>query len=239
MTCFDSQVIRRMTVFVLDECGRIPTDIENDTPALKGLADAIQTLEITRNVDIPTTTPTKVVSGRTCNKPRPNPTDNGFSYAITFCGSNPLFEAATGYKTIQYDGEDIVGFIDVNIAGTTSVALEIIFEPTSDSCVPGEQPQCRAVLIPRLEQWAQTTAATYNGDDVPDLVMTGQSAVSASIFGNYSTVGELPTYLSAWADEDTFEAINDGVGWQYTRFIDCPPEDTESACVFSPIETGS
>lgn len=237
MSCFDSQVIQRMTAFALDSCGRIPTDVENDTPALKGLADAIQTVVNARQVDVPTDNTAKVISGRTCSKPRGTPTDRGFSYTLTFCGQNPLFEVITGYKTLDLDGEDIVGWEDVNISAQTNIALEIIFTPSADACAAGEAPQCQALLIPMLEQWVRGGDNTYNGSDVPDLVMTGQTRLNANLFGNYADVGDLPTYLSAWAPK--FDDIATGRAWAYTRLVDCPEDDTESPCVFSPIETAS
>lgn len=237
MTCFDSQVIRRMTAFALDECGRIPTSVENATPTIKGLADTIQTVVRTRNVDIPADNTTKVVSGRTCSKPRGTPTDNGFSYTLTFCGQNPIFEAIAGYKTLDYDGEDIVGWEDNEISTQTNVALEIIFTPSTDACAVGEAAQCQALLIPMLEQWVKGGDDTFNGTDVPDLVMTAQTRKNANLFGNYATVGELPTYLGTWATK--FDDIGTGRSWSYTWLTDCPEEDTESSCVFSPIETGS
>jgi len=237
VTCFDSQVIQRMTAFVLDECGRIPTTVENATPALKGLADSIQTLVRARQVDIPADNTTKVVSGRTCSKPRGTPTDRGFAYTLTFCGQNPLFEVITGYKTLDLVGEEIVGWEDVNISGSTNIALEVVFTPSADSCAVGEAAKCQALLVPMLEQWVKGGDDTYNGSDVPDLVMTGQTRLNANLFGNYATVAELPTYLSSWADK--FDDIATGRSWSYSRLVDCPAEDTESACVFSPIETGS
>lgn len=237
MTCFDSQVIQRLTVFLLDECGRIPTNADDPTPALKGLADAILTVGRTRNVDVPANTASKVVSGKTCSKPRGTPTDNGFAYTLTFCGQNPLFEVATGYKTLDRAGDDIVGWEDVQVSRQTNLAMEIIFTPSSDACAPGETPQCQALLVPNLEQWVRAGDDTFNGEDIPDLAMTGQTALSKNLFANYANAAALPTYLSAWAPK--FADIATGRSWSYTRLVDCPADDTESPCDFVAIETGS
>lgn len=237
MTCFDSQVIRRMTAFQLDECGRIPTDVENDTPALKGLEDAIQTFTRTRNVDIPADNFTKVVSGRTCTKPRPSPTDRGYQVGLTFCGGNPVFEAITGYRTLDYDGEDIVGWEDRELTGTNRVALEVIFEPSTDACAGGEAAQCIAVLIPQLEQWVKSGDEVADGETIGDLQMQAQTALNANLFANYATVGELPTYLGHWAPK--FDDINTGRSWVYTRLIDCPTVVPGDACALVAIEDGS
>lgn len=237
MTCFDTQVIRRMTAFQLDECGRIPTDIENANPALKGLEDAVQTFTRTRNVDIPADNFTKVVSGRTCSKPRPSPTDRGYQIALTFCGGNPVFEAITGYKTLDLVGEDIVGWEDRELTGTNRVALEVIFEPSVDACAVGESAQCIAVLIPQLEQWVKSGDETADGETVPDLQMQAQTALNANLFANYATVAELPTYLGHWAPK--FDDINTGRSWTYTRLIDCPTVVASDGCTLSAIEDGS
>lgn len=228
MTCFDSQVIERVTLIRLDACGRIPTELADPTPALKGLAGTTQTIAITRNVDIPTSTPTKVVNGRTCTKPRPSPTDRGFSYVLTLCGQNPFAEVIAGYKTLDLSGSDVIGWEDVNISGSPKAALEIIFTPSSDACASGEDAQCNAVLIPMLEQFVRSGTDTYNGEAVPDLVLTAQTALNPNLFSNY-TSGTLPPYLAHWAPK--FAAIGTGRSWQYSRLIDCPVhDDTEDAC---------
>lgn len=228
MTCYDSQVIQRLTAIRLDSCGRIPLTADDATPAIKGLADAIQQVTRSRQIDLPTATVTKTVAGGTCTKPRPNPTDRGFNFGLTFCGGNPIFEVITGYKTLDLDGADIVGWEDVNVSTQAKVALEIIFTPSADTCAAGEEPQCIAVLVPLLEQWVRSGDETYNGDDVPDLVMTGSTTLSANLFSNYSS-GTLPGYLSHWADK--FDDIATGRSWIYTRLIDCPTDDSsEDPC---------
>lgn len=237
MTCFDTQVIRRMTAFQLDECGRIPTDVENATPALKGLEDALQTFTRTRNVDIPADNFTKVVSGRTCTKPRPSPTDRGYQVALAFCGGNPVFEAITGYRTLDYDGANIIGWEDRELTGTNRVALEIIFEPSTDACEVGASAQCIAVLIPQLEQWVKSGDETADGETVPDLQMQAQTALNANLFANYATSGDLPTYLSHWAPK--FADINTGRSWMYTRLIDCPTVDVSDGCTLVAIDEAS
>lgn len=237
MTCFDSQVIQRLTVFTLDECGRIPTTVAEPTPALKGLADSILTVVRTRNVDVPTATPQKVISGKSCTKPRASPTDNGFGYTFTFCGQNPLFEVATGYKTLDMAGPDIIGWEDVQVSTQSNVAVEIVFTPSSDACEIGQAPQCQALLIPKIEQWVRGGDDTFNGADIPDLVMTGQTALNKNLFTNYANAAALPAYLAHWAPK--FADVATGRSWSYTRFIDCPPEDLESPCEFSAMNTGS
>jgi hypothetical protein len=237
VTCFDSQVIQRMTLFVLDECGRIPTDASNPTPALKGLSDTITQVVRSRNLTLPTDNTVKVVSGRTCSKPRGTPTDLGYNYTINFCGPNPVFESAVGFVDLDMDGETIVGWEDNNISSSTFAALELVFTPSADACEPGETPQCRALLIPMLEQWVRGGDETFNGNDVSDLVMTGTTRKNGNLFDNYADVSELPTYLGHWAPK--FADIATGRAWSYNRLIDCPAEDVESACEFSPIETGS
>lgn len=233
MTCFDSQVIQRLTAIRLDACGRIPLTGDDATPALKGLSSSIQQVVRTRQIDLPTTTVTKTVSGGTCTKPRPNPTDRGFSYALTFCGGNPLFEVFAGYKTLDLTGAEIVGWEDVNVAAQAKIALEIIFTPSSDSCAGGAAAQCIALLVPMLEQWVRSGDETYNGDAVPDLVMTGQTTLSANLFANFSA-GTLPGYLAHW--QSKFNDIATGRSWSYTRFIDCPVDDpSETSCEFAAL----
>ena len=229
MSCYDSQHIRRLTAIRLDACGRIPLTADDPAPALKGLAGGTQTLTITRQMDVPTDTIVKTVNGGTCQKPRPNPTDRGFSYALLFCGQNPLFEVLAGYKTLDLDGPDIVGWEDVVITTLPKLALEVIFEPSADACAGGEEPQCTAVLIPATEQWVRSGDAAFNGDAIPDLVMTGQTAKNQNLFQNYTDV-TLPPYLEHWAPK--FDDIATGRSWVYSRLIDCPTEDgSEDPCV--------
>lgn len=237
MTCFDSQVIRRMTAIQLDECGRIPTTGENATPAIKGLENAIQNFTRTRQVDIPADNTTKTVSGGTCTKPRANPTDRGYQIAITFCGANPIFEAITGYKTLDMDGADVIGWEDRELTGTNRVALEVIFEPSTDACAGGEAAKCIAVLIPFLEQWVKSGDETSDGESVPDLQMQAQTALSANIFANYATSGDLPDYLAHWAPK--FDDIATGRSWMYTYLIDCPTVTDEDACTLVAINDAS
>jgi hypothetical protein len=237
VTCFDTQVIRRMTAFQLDECGRIPTEEDNPAPALKGLEDALQTFTRTRNVDVPADNFTKVVSGRTCTKPRPSPTDRGYQVALTFCGGNPVFEAITGYRTLDFSGEDIVGWEDRELTGTNRVALEVIFEPSVDSCAIGEAAQCIAVLIPQLEQWVKSGDETADGETVPDLQMQAQTALNANLFANYATSAELPDYLDHWAPK--FDDISTGRSWVYTRLIDCPTVVPSDGCTLTAIDEAS
>lgn len=237
MTCYDSQVIRRMTAFQLDECGRIPTEGENATPALKGLEDAIQTFTRTRQVDIPADNITKTVSGRTCTKPRANPTDRGYSVALTFCGGNPIFEAVTGYKTLDLDGVTIVGWEDRELTGTNRVALEVIFEPSTDACAGGEAAQCIAVLIPFLEQWVKSGDEVTDGEQIPDLQMTAQTALSKNLFANYVNAAALPEFLAHWAPK--FDDIATGRSWTYSRLIDCPEVETYDACVLVAVDSES
>lgn len=228
MSCYDSQVIERLTAIRLDACGRIPLVVDDPTPALKGLADAIQTVTRTRQMDVPTSTIVKTVNGGTCTKPRPNPTDRGFSYALAFCGQNPLFEVLAGYKTLDLSGADIVGWEDIGITVLPKLALEVIFTPSADACVPGAAPQCIAVLIPELEQWVRSGDEAFNGDATPDLTMTGQTAKNANLFQNY-TAGTLPGYLAHW--QPKFADIATGRSWAYTRLIDCPVADgSEDPC---------
>lgn len=238
MTCFDSQIIRRLTAFELDACGAIPLAGTNPVPALKGLADGIQTVARSRNLDVPAQNTTKTVKGGTCTKPRGTPTDNGWDYTLTFCGSNPLFEAMTGYKTLDYSGSEIIGWEDVEISAVTAVALEIVFEPTTDSCAGGN-PLCRALFVPNLEAWVRGGDETYNGNDVPDLVMTGSTAKDTDAFGNYATSGELPSFLNHWAAK--FDDIKTGRSWSYSYQIDCPDVTTypQDQCRFAGIDNES
>lgn len=238
MTCYDSQLIRRLTLVRLDDCGRIPLPATDATPALKGLAGSVQQVVQTRQLDIPTQTPTKVVNGSTCSKPRATPTDRGYSFAVTFCGNNPIAEVAVGFKTLDMSGADIVGWEDVNISGSPKAALEIIFTPSADTCQTGEDPQCIAVLIPLLEQWVKSGDLTFNGADVPDLVLTAQTTLSANLFGNYATAADLPDYLDHWTPK--FADINTGRSWVYTRLIDCPDiDDAEDPCLLVGMDSVS
>jgi len=228
MSCYDSQVIQRLTAIRLDDCARIPLTIDDATPALKGLATGIQTVTRTRQMDVPTTTIVKTIDGGSCTKPRPNPTDRGFSFALAFCGQNPLFEVLAGYKTLDLDGVDIIGWEDVAITALPKLALEIIFTPSADACASGDAPQCIAVLIPALEQWVRSGDEVFNGDDTPDLTMTGQTAKNANLFQNY-TSGTLPGYLTHWSTK--FDDIATGRSWVYTKLIDCPTaDDSEDPC---------
>lgn len=233
MTCFDSQVIERLTLIRLDACGRIPLVGDDPTPALKGLAGAIQTLGRTRNVNIPTPTITKTVNGRTCTKPRPSPTDTGFAYTLTFCGANPLAEVVAGYKTLDLSGADIIGWEDVNISGSPKAALEVVFSPSVDACTAGEAAQCQAVIVPLLESWVRSGNEDHNGEAVPDLVLTAQTSLGSNLFGNFTDAAQMASlapYLAHW--QPKFADISTGRSWAYTRLIDCPTaDDTEDPCV--------
>jgi len=228
MSCYDSQVIQRLTAIRLDECGRIPLVADDPKPAIKGLSEGIQTLTRTRQMDVPTTTIVKTVNGGTCTKPRPNPTDRGFSFALLFCGQNPLFEVLAGYKTLDLTGATITGWEDVAITSLPKLALEIVFTPSASACEGGADPQCIAVLIPGMEQWVRSGDEVFNGDDTPDLTMTGQTAKNPNLFQNY-TSGTLPPYLTHWSSK--FADVGTGRSWVYTKLITCPVEDpSEDPC---------
>ena len=238
MTCFDGQLIRRLTLIQLDECAAIPLVGESATPAVKGLAGEVQTFTTTRQVDQPADNRVKVVTGATCSKPRPAPTDRGIQVQLLFCGGNPVVEAAAGYKTLDLDGSDIVGFEDPELTGTNNVLLEVIFEPTLDSCSGGGSSQSLAVLFPYLEQWIVSGDAVIDGEQVPDLQVTAQTANGSNPFTNYNNSGELPTYLSHWADK--FDDIATGRSWRYSYLIDPPTIDTsEEPCAFAAIDSAS
>lgn len=230
MTCFDRQEIERVTAIQLDACGRIPTVGEVAEPSLKGLADALQSVQFTRNVDVPAPQNLRKVNGGNCSKPRPAPTDNGISVQLTFCGINPVFESLIGYKTLDLDGSTVTGWEDAEITTNPQVALEIIFTPTADSCAAGT-PACYGMLIPSLEQWVRSGDELYNGADTPDLVVTGTTALNANLFDNYT--GVIPAWLDHW---DPKEAdIATGRSWAYNRLIPCPTADTNDACVLVAI----
>jgi hypothetical protein len=238
VTCFDSQYIRRLTAFQLDACQALPLFADNPIPALKGLADGVQSVARSSNIDQPQNNNTKTVKGGTCTKPRGTPTDSGYDYTLTFCGQNPLFEAMTGYKTLDYSGTEIIGWEDSVQESVTGVALEIVFEPSGDGC-SGGNPQCRAVLIPNLEAWVRSGDEAFNGADAPDLVMTGSTRKGTDVFGNYTTSGALPTFLAHWAPK--FADIKTGRSWAYSRMIDCPDVDSfsQDACRFVAIDNES
>jgi len=230
MTCYDSQIIERLTIIQLDSCGAIP---DTGTPALKGLEETIQNVTRTRQVDLPADNRTKTVNGGTCVKPRATPIDRGFSYGITTCGANPLLEVITGYKSLDLNGSsEITGWEDIELTGSPKAALEIIFTPSADSCDGGAAPKCIAVLIPMLEQWVRSGDESYDGSNIPDLVMTGQTALSANLFSNY-TQGALPAWLDHW--DAKFNDIATGRSWAYTALIDCPTASVQDACTLVAI----
>lgn len=230
MTCFDRQYIRRVTAIALDDCGRIAATPATGT-VIKGLADALQSVAFTRNVDVPQQTVTKKVNGGTCTQPFPTPTDRGFSTALTFCGVHPVFESVTGYKRLDMNGSTITGWEDSEITGNPKVALEIIFESSADACT-GEEVLCYAQLIPQVIQWVRSGDETYNGTDVPALVMTGQAALSSHLFDNYTSV-TLPPWLAHWAPK--FNDIALGRAWSTTALVTCPAADENDSCVLTTI----
>lgn len=236
MGCYDSQIINRITLLQLDACARIPTPGDNATPALKNIQTQIDTVARTRNVTAATTDERKLVDGSTCTKPRGTPTDSGYTYTFTFCGGNPVFEAAVGYKLLDYDGDEIVGWEDIALTGITTAAMEIVFEPSVDAC-SGETAQCLAVLIPKLESWVQSGDQTNDGEGTPDLVMAGSTAKSKNLFNNYTDGADLPDFLSHWAPK--FDDIALGRSWTITRLIDCPDASDEDPCTFVAVDSAS
>lgn len=238
MGCYDAQVIQRITAIRLDECGRIPLVGSNPTPALKGLETDLQTFGLSRQVELAPDNRTKLVNGGTCSKPRGTPTDSGYSSTLTFCGGNPVFEAIVGYKTLDLFEGNIVGFEEVELTGATNVALEVIFKPSADACEPGADPKCIALLIPMLESWIKSGEQNYNGNDVPDLAMTGTTRLNKNLFGNYLNDTELPAYLAHWAPK--FAAVGTGRAWTYTYLIDCPDDEGEhDPCQLVALDEGS
>lgn len=225
-----------MTAFRLDSCGALPLFASDPIPALKGIEEAIQNVTRTRTVDQPADNVVKTVKGGTCSKPRGTPTDRGWTYAVTFCGQNPLFEVLAGYKTLDYSGFEIIGFEDSVIEAATAMALEIIFEPIGTACA-GATPQCRALWVPNVEAWVRTGDESYDGEQVPDLVMSGSARKSTDSFGNYTVSGDLPDYLAHWADK--FDDIKTGRSWSYNYMVDCPDETTEDSCRFAAIDSQS
>jgi hypothetical protein len=234
--CFDSQIIRRLTAFRLDSCGALPLFASDPVPALKGLETAIQNVTRTRTVDQPADNVAKTIKGGTCDKPRGTPTDRGWTYAMTFCGQNPLFETLAGHKTLDYSGAEIIGFDDAVIEAATAMALEIIFEPVGSACAGGA-PQCRALFVPNVEAWVRSGDESYDGEQVPDLAMSGSARKGVDAFGNYSTSGELPTFLTHWTPK--FDDIKAASAWSYNRMIDCTDEPTEDSCRFVAIDSQS
>lgn len=228
MSCFDSQVIQRITAIALDECGRIPTTEQVAAPAIKGLKECITNVTRSRQVDQPAEQVIKNVAGGTCQKPRPSATDRGYNYTVTFCGSNPVFEAITGYKTLIFDGANIVGWRDRQLSGVTKVALEIVFFPSADACVGEGDIQTPALLIPLLETWVRSGDEAYDGENVPDLQMSASTSLNRQLFANFANAAALPTYLAHWAPE--FTAIGAGADWSYTLLIDQPAEEPDANC---------
>lgn len=232
MTCYDSQVIRRMTAFVLDSCGRIPAVGVNATPAIKGLAATVQSVVKAPQVTQPTQNTIKTINGGTCSKPLASPTDNGYTYQLSFCGANPVFESAIGYTTLVTSGTTITGWDDAKITGQTNIALEIVFEPSASAC-SGVTAPCVALLVPMLQAWVKSSSETYNGSDVPDLVVTGQTRTNPNIFSTYGSGGALPTALSHWSTR--YAAIAAGDKWGYRQLITCPTADVQTSCYFSGV----
>lgn len=234
MGCYDSQIINRITLFTLDACGRIPA---TGDVAVKNLQSQIDTVARARAVTAPTVDERKLVDGSTCTKPRGTPTDSGYTYTFTFCGMNPVFEAAVGYKLIDYDGDEIVGWEDIALTGITAAAAEIVFEPSVDACTVGEDPQCMAVLIPKLESWVQSGDQTNDGEGTPDLVMAGSTAKNANVFQNFVNGAGLPEFLAHWSDKYADIAL--GRSWAITRLIDCPTSEPANPCSFVGIDDAS
>lgn len=230
MTCFDRQYIRRVTAIALDSCGRIPAAPATGS-TLKGLADALTSVQFTRNVDLAQQTILKKVNGASCTQPLPTPTDRGIAVQLTFCGVNPIFESITGYKRLDMNGSNVTGWEDSEITGVTNVALEIVYESSADACT-GEEVQCYAQLFPLLNAWVRSGDETYNGADIPALVMTGQAAKSAHLFDNY-TSGTLPTWINHWAPK--FDDIQLGRSWSTNAIIDCPAADTSDPCTLAAL----
>lgn len=233
MTCYDSQVIRRMTAFVLDSCGKIPTVGVNATPAIKGLAAGIQSVVKAPQVTQPTQNTIKTINGGSCSKPLASPVDNGYIYTLTFCGANPVFESAIGYTTLVTSGTTITGWDDAKITGQVNIALEIIFEPSASACAGGAAAPCVAMLVPMLQAWVKSSSETYNGSDVPDLVAAGQTRTNANIFANYGSGGALPSTLSHWSTR--YAAIAVGDKWAYRQLMTCPTADVQTGCYFSGV----
>lgn len=238
MGCFDSQIIQRITLFMNDECGRIPDAGDIAEPAIKNLQTQVDTVARTRNVTAPTTDERKMVDGSTCTKPRGTPTDSGYTYTFTLCGQNPAFEAAVGYKLLDYTGSDIVGWEDIALTGVTSATMEIVFKPSTDACTQVGEAQCLAVLIPKLETWVLSGDQTNDGEGTPDLVMSASTAKSKTAFSNYANAAALPDFLSHWSPK--FDDIALGRSWAIARLIDCPPVDTVSdPCDFLAIDSAA
>lgn len=230
MTCFDAQVIRRMTAYSLDGCGRIQ---DTGNAAIYNLQDSLLSWGRTRTVTAATRTTQKLVTGATCSKPVGCPTDEGYTYTFTFCGNNPTFLAAIGYATLDTDGDDVVGWEDSVAACGQKLALEVIFEPVSNACVAGAEEQCRAVLIPAISGFLITTDETYNGETVPDMVVTGLAELNLLLFDNYPD-DQLPDELEHWTDK--YDDIATGRSWSYNRLVDCPTIDTtQSPCDLVPV----
>jgi hypothetical protein len=229
MTCFDRQYIRRVTAISLDSCGRIAATPATGT-VIKGLADALTSVAFTRNVDTPQQTILKKVNGGTCSQPLPTPTDRGIAVQLTFCGVHPVFESITGYKRLDMNGSTITGWEDSELTGVPRVALEIIWESSADAC-SGEEVLCYATLIPQLISWVRSGDETYNGTDVPPLVMTGTTQLSSHLFDNYANAGALPAWLSHWGPK--YSDIQSGRAWATSALITCPADDTADSCVLT------
>lgn len=225
MTCFDRQYIRRVTAISLDSCGRIPAAPATGS-TIKGLADALTSVAYTRNVDIPQQTVLKKVNGGSCTQPLPTPTDRGIAVALTFCGVHPIFESLTGYKRLDMNGSAITGWEDSEITTSTPMALEVIYESSADACA-GEEVLCYAQIFPSLIGWVRSGDETYNGADVPPLVMTGTTQKNSHLFDNY-TSGTLPSWISHWAPK--FDDIQLGRSWSTNALVTCPAADESDPC---------
>lgn len=232
MTCFDRQYIRRVTAIALDDCGRIPLVGDVAKPAIKGLADALTSVAFTRNVDIAQQTVLKKVTGGTCTQPLPTPTDRGIAIGLTFCGTHPVFESIVGYKRLDMNGTTITGWEDSNISTNAKVALEVVWESSADACT-GATVQCYATLVPQLIQWVRSGDETYNGTDVPPLVMTGTTQLSSHLFDNYANAAALPAWLSHWGPK--FNDIQLGRAWATSAVITCPAADANDSCALIAI----
>lgn len=214
---FDSQLIRAITIYQLDNCGRIPL---TGNVVLRDMKAGVKSVTTTRVIDQANPTSDRLVDGTACPAPQAIPIDNGIDVTLVGCGQNRVFESMLGFTTLLLTTGNITGYVAKRLTVGLKVAMEIIFEPYDDASCDGAD-EVTAMLIPMLSGWTLTNPQVHDGASRSDAGWMGRTQINKRLFDNFTgeTTGT-PEELAHW--ETFVPTVEAGAGWYVKTTMPAP-----------------
>jgi hypothetical protein len=233
--CVDHTLISYMSLFQLEAgCDRLPLPAGGDTSIL-GMQDLITAYGKKRNVEIPTQTFTKTVSGATCPEDVGCSVDNGTEHVFGFCREPAPLKALAGYESVTMTAGTVDGGAEESPGCVRNFAAMIVFAPPKN-CAVGVTPLCRAVFIPYLSAFQSADTITIDQNATPiksKETWTARYFRNTNVLQNYATYLSLPASIRAVFPAARFAQLQSGKAvW---ADVPCPVGLVSSACTTVPI----